>query len=79
MSEVVLIGVALLTAGPAPLTAVQILYSNIVEEGFMSMAFAFDKGEKMPCANARRMYMQTAYFSRHAPVHVLLDQHTEPT
>ena len=46
MSEVVLIAAALVTAGPAPLTAVQILYSNIVEEGFMSMAFAFDKGEK---------------------------------
>lgn len=46
MSEVVLIGAALLTGGAAPLTAAQILWSNIVEEGFMGAAFAFEKGDK---------------------------------
>lgn len=45
MSEVVLIGAALVTGGATPLTAAQILWSNIVEEGFMGAAFAFEKGD----------------------------------
>lgn len=46
LSEVVLIGAALLTGSPAPLTASQILWANVIEEGFMSVAFAFEKGDK---------------------------------
>lgn len=45
LSEVVLIGTALGVGAPPPLTAVQILWSNIIEEGLMSVAYAFEKGE----------------------------------
>lgn len=46
LSEVVLIGAALLTGAAAPITAAQILWANVIEEGFMSVAFAFEKGDK---------------------------------
>lgn len=46
LSEVVLIGAALLVGAPVPILPVQILWSNIIEEGFMSVAFAFEKGDK---------------------------------
>lgn len=46
MSEVVLIGTALITGAAAPLTAAQILWSNIIEEGFMGAAYAFEKGDQ---------------------------------
>lgn len=46
LSEVVLIGVALLVGAPAPITAAQILWANVIEEGLMSVAFAFEPGEK---------------------------------
>ncbi|MEM9336799.1 MAG: HAD-IC family P-type ATPase [Patescibacteria group bacterium] len=46
LSEVVLIGAALITGAPAPISAAQILWANVIEEGFMSVAFAFEKGEK---------------------------------
>lgn len=46
MSEVMLIGAALLTGAAAPILPVQILWANIIEEGLMSVAFAFEKGEK---------------------------------
>lgn len=46
LSEVVLIGAALAVGAPVPLTAAQILWANIIEEGFMSVAFAFEKGDK---------------------------------
>lgn len=46
LSEVVLIGAALIVGAPVPLTAAQILWANIIEEGFMSVAFAFEKGDK---------------------------------
>ena len=45
-SEVLLIGGALLAGFPVPLTAAQILWANIIEEGLMSVAFAFEPGEK---------------------------------
>lgn len=46
LSEVFLITIALVTAGPLPLLPAQILWGNIIEEGLMSVAFAFERGEK---------------------------------
>ena len=46
LSEVVLIAAALLTGGAVPILPTQILWANIVEEGLMSVAFAFERGEK---------------------------------
>mgnify|MGYP002030594341 FL=1 len=45
-SEIVLIMTALVLGSAVPITAVQILWANIIEEGLMSVAFAFEKGEK---------------------------------
>lgn len=45
MSEVILIGGALVAGAPLPLLPAQILWANIVEEGFMSFSFAFEKKE----------------------------------
>ncbi len=52
LSEVVLIGTALLVGAPPPILPAQILWANIIEEGLMSVAFAFEKGE--PNAMLRR-------------------------
>ena len=46
LSEVVLIGTALIVGGPIPLVPAQILWANIIEEGLMGLAFAFEPGEK---------------------------------
>lgn len=46
LSEVILIAAALLVGASAPILPVQILWANIIEEGFMSVAFAFEPGEK---------------------------------
>lgn len=46
LSEVVLIGAATIIGAPAPILAPQILWANVIEEGLMSVAFAFEKGEK---------------------------------
>ena len=46
LSEVVLITTALLVGAPVPILPTQILWANLVEEGFMSVAFAFEPGEK---------------------------------
>lgn len=46
LSEVVIIAAALLTGGAIPLLPAQILWANVIEEGLMSVAFAFEKGEK---------------------------------
>lgn len=59
-SEIVLIGGAVVIGAPLPLLPAQILWANIVEEGFMSFPFAFEPAEKKimeqkPSAfNARR-------------------------
>jgi Ca2+-transporting ATPase len=45
-SEIILIMTALVLGSAVPITAVQILWANIIEEGLMSVAFAFEKGEK---------------------------------
>ncbi len=46
MTEVALITTALLTSSTIPLLPAQILWSNMIEEGLMSVAFAFEKGDK---------------------------------
>lgn len=46
LSEVVLIGTAMLVGAAAPILPAQILWANVIEEGLMSVAFAFEKGEK---------------------------------
>lgn len=46
LSEVVLIGGALITGGAVPILPAQILWANIIEEGLMSVAFAFEPGDK---------------------------------
>ncbi|MAZ56290.1 hypothetical protein CL653_00670 [bacterium] len=46
LTEVALIVSALVAGMATPLLPVQILWANIVEEGLMGMAFAFEKGEK---------------------------------
>lgn len=45
MSEIVVIGGALAAGAPLPLLPSQILWANLVGEGFMSFAFAFERGE----------------------------------
>lgn len=45
-SEIILIGSALILGVPLPLLPTQILWANMVEEGLMSFAFAFEPKEK---------------------------------
>ncbi|MCA9363932.1 HAD-IC family P-type ATPase [Candidatus Kaiserbacteria bacterium] len=45
-SEAVLIGGALMTGAAVPILPTQILWANIIEEGLMSVAFAFEPGDK---------------------------------
>jgi Ca2+-transporting ATPase len=44
-SEIMLIGGSLAVGVPLPLLPGQILWANIIEEGFMSFAFAFEKAD----------------------------------
>lgn len=46
LSEVVLVGAAIITGAATPILPAQILWANVIEEGLMSVAFAFEKGEK---------------------------------
>lgn len=46
LTEVVLVGAAIIVGAPAPILPAQILWANVIEEGLMSVAFAFEKGEK---------------------------------
>ncbi|MFP4539713.1 MAG: cation-translocating P-type ATPase [Candidatus Paceibacterota bacterium] len=45
-SEIILIGAALVFALPLPLLPTQILWANIIQEGLMSFAYAFEKKEE---------------------------------
>jgi len=45
-SEIVLIGVAVILGFPLPVLPAQILWINIIQEGFMNFAFAFEPKEK---------------------------------
>ncbi|MBI4120982.1 MAG: HAD-IC family P-type ATPase [Parcubacteria group bacterium] len=53
-SEVIVIGGALLFGAPLPLLPAQILWVNLIEEGFMSIAFAFEPAEKDVMARKAR-------------------------
>ncbi|MBI4114631.1 MAG: HAD-IC family P-type ATPase [Candidatus Niyogibacteria bacterium] len=44
-SEVILVSAALLMKFPLPVLPVQILWANLIEEGFMNFVFAFEKGD----------------------------------
>lgn len=46
LSEVVLIGTALVLGSAIPILPAQILWANLIEEGLMSVAFAFEPGDK---------------------------------
>ena len=52
LTELVLILLALIVSAPIPILPAQILWANIIEEGFMGIAFAFEKSE--PRAMRRR-------------------------
>ncbi|MBU1159904.1 HAD-IC family P-type ATPase [Patescibacteria group bacterium] len=45
-SEIILVGVAIVAGMPLPVLPAQILWINIIEEGFMNFAFAFEPKEK---------------------------------
>lgn len=45
-SEIFVVGAALLAGTPIPLLPAQILWTNIIQEGFMNFAFAFEPVEK---------------------------------
>lgn len=45
-SEIFIVGGALVIGAPLPLLPVQILWTNILEEGFMNFAFAFEPKEE---------------------------------
>jgi len=68
-SEIVLIGGAVVIGLPLPLLPAQILWSNIVEEGFMSFPFAFEKSERglmrrRPSVDNRRSSLFTGSFDK---------------
>ena len=44
-SEIILVGVSILLGTPLPILPAQILWTNIIEEGFMNFAFAFEPKE----------------------------------
>jgi len=46
LTEVGFITMALITSSAVPILPAQILWANMIEEGLMSVAFAFDKGDK---------------------------------
>lgn len=46
LTEVALIGTALVLGAAVPILPAQILWANMIEEGLMSVAFAFEKGDK---------------------------------
>lgn len=46
LTEVALIATALIIGAPVPILPAQILWANVIEEGLMSVAFAFEKGDK---------------------------------
>jgi Ca2+-transporting ATPase len=46
VSEIILIGCAIAANWPLPILPVQILWANLIEEGFMTFAFVFEPREK---------------------------------
>lgn len=53
-SEIIVIGGALAAGAPLPLLPTQILWANLVEEGFMSFPFAFEPPDKDAMKSAPR-------------------------
>lgn len=45
-SEIILIGGSVAAGFPLPVLPAQILWANIIQEGFMNFAYGFEKGEK---------------------------------
>ncbi len=45
-SEIFLVGAAIVAGSPLPILPAQILWTNIIEEGFMNFAFAFEPKER---------------------------------
>ncbi len=64
LSEVVLISAALIVGAPAPILPAQILWANIIEEGLMSVAFAFEPGEKDAMQRKPQDIHEEGIFSR---------------
>lgn len=63
-SEIALITTALILGSAMPITAVQILWANIIEEGLMGVAFAFEPGEKGAMRRAPHDIHQEGILSR---------------
>lgn len=63
-SEAVLIGGALISGGALPILPAQILWANIIEEGLMSVAFAFEPGDKNAMEKRPRDIHAEGIFSR---------------
>jgi Ca2+-transporting ATPase len=64
-SEIVLIGASLMAGWPLPILPTQILWANMVEEGLMSFAFAFEPAEpdvmrRDPRSHATRSIVSSA-------------------
>lgn len=64
LSEVVLITTALIIGQPVPILPTQILWANLVEGGLMSVAFAFEPGEKGAMKQKPQDIHEEGVFSR---------------
>lgn len=62
-SEIVLIGGALVAGLPIPILPAQILWTNLIEEGFLSFAYAFEPGEGDVLKHAPRKKMKDSIFT----------------
>ena len=70
LTEAVLIAVALITSGPIPILPVQILWANMIEEGLMSVAFAFEKGGKKSMLRKPQNIREEGILSKHTMVFI---------
>ncbi len=64
LTEVSLISVAMITSAAIPILPAQILWANMIEEGLMSVAFAFEKGDKKAMKRKPRDIHEEGLFSR---------------
>jgi P-type Ca2+ transporter type 2C len=63
-SELFIVAASLAIGGPLPLLSSQILWTNIIEEGFMNFAFAFEPGEDGAMKRAPEKRSGSALISR---------------
>lgn len=64
-SEIFVIVISLLIGAPLPILPAQILWTNIIEEGFMNFAFAFEPAEPdLMARNPRASHMKSILTSR---------------